>query len=493
MDAHRLSLLAYMAFLAACSSSESSDGARTGGVSGTQETAGQGGAVGHDGGAQASGGDLGGAGGATNSGGATGTGGRATGGTGGRAGGGTGGTVSATGGERSIGGETSAAGASSTGGTNNVAGATSIDGASGAGGFAATGRFYVVGKDIVGPEGKLFFPFGANLAGSIARADGTLERPWTFDFGGTANGHSDDALAWGWTAVRINFVCYYEDQPDFASPEDLARGVAAIVEEYTAKKIVVMPECHDDTGLTLPLDDAHMQAADAFWDRVIAAHKDNPYVWINPLNELTSDANDAGQVEYWKQIARHYLDKRNAAGAENVLVMDIPGYAQGAITIADTDLGSALVQDECNLVLSWHAYGGAGAADTAQYETWYQRIQDRKIALLIGEHGYAIDGTPTYSAIRWQDSVDATDLVLSLGKQYGVGSMVWHGTGGSGDSLLFSLMADNEQADTAAFWNGSDGQGLSELGQKVWDAGHDKPTPATFTGSLAGSHCPSAH
>jgi mannan endo-1,4-beta-mannosidase len=475
MDAHRCSLLACLASLAACGGSEHADGAHMGGASYTHETAGQGGAVGQGGGAQDTGGDVGDAGkaGGGHSGGAIET--------AGRAGGADAGSDSVAGGASSSGGATNAAATSNAGGETNTAGTE-----------GTAGRFYVVGKDIVGPDGKLFFPLGANLAASIQRADGTLERPWTFDFGGTANGHSDAALAWGWTAVRINFVCYYEDQPDFASPDDLARSVAAVVDEYTAKKIVVMPECHDDTGQTLPLDDAHMRAADAFWDRVIAAHKDNPYVWINPLNELTSDANDIGQVDYWKQIARHYLDKRNAAGAENVLVMDIPGYAQGTTAVTDTDLGSTLVEDECNLVLSWHAYGGAGAADTAQYETWYERLQARQIAFLIGEHGYAIDGTPTYSAIRWQDSVDATDLVLSLGKQYGVGSMVWHGTGGSGDSLLFSLMADNERADTAAFWNGSNGQGLSELGQKVWNAGHDKPTPAAFTRSLAGSHCPSA-
>ncbi len=377
-------------------------------------------------------------------------------------------------------------------GTAGRGGGGAGGGTNGTSGSTATGRFYVVGKDIIGPDGKPFFPYGGNLAASIKRANGTLERPWTFDFGGTANGHSDAALAWGWTAVRINFVCYYEDQPDFVSADDLARSVAAIADEYTAKKIVVMPECHDDTGQTLPLDDVHMQAADAFWDRVIAAHKDNPYVWINPLNELTSDATDAGQVAYWQQIAQHYLEKRNAAGAENVLVMDIPGYAQGANVVADTDLGSALAEQQCNLIFSWHAYGGAGATDTAQYETWYQRMQARGIALLIGEYGYAIDGTPTYPAITWQDSVDAADLVLSLGKRYGVGSLVWHGTGGSGTSLLFSLMADYQHAATAAFWNGSNGQGLSELGHKVWDAGHDQPTPGVFTGSLAASHCPSA-
>lgn len=369
------------------------------------------------------------------------------------------------------------------GGTGGTSAATGIGG-----GSAATGRFYVVGRDIVGPDGNLFFPYGGNLAASIKRANGQVDRSYTFDFGGTANGHSDDALAWGWNAVRINFVCYRPDA--YTDAEDLERSLAAIVDEYTAKKIVVIAECHDDWGKMLALTSPELQAAEAFWDLAISAHKDNPYVWLNPYNEQTVNQDTAGQHDYWTQMGRHFVAKRNAAGAENVLVMGFPEGGQGASTVAESDVGSGLTRDQCNLVLSWHAFAGNGS-DTAQYDTWYQEILARQIALMIGAYGFTVDGSVAYHTSN-SNLVTATDLVHSLGKKYGVGAIAWHGTGDANDTLVFALTSGYQSAATAGFWNASKGQGLSELGKKVWDAGHTKPALGTYAGSLAASHCPSA-
>lgn len=170
---------------------------------------------------------------------------------------------------------------------------------------------------------------------------------------------------------------------------------------------------------------------------------------------------------------------------------DVPGYGQGAQAIAETDLGSNLVKDQCNVAISWHAYGGSGAADVAQYETWIQHIQARNIALLFGEYGYHIDGTTPYP-VPWQNFVDAADKVLAFGNKYGTGSFAWHATGDSNYNILFTLMQDYQNADGAAFFHGSSGQGQSDLGKKVWAAGNNKPNLGKFTGNLKDSHCSSA-
>lgn len=87
----------------------------------------------------------------------------------------------------------------------------------------------------------------------------------------------------------------------------------------------------------------------------------------------------------------------------------------------------------------------------------------------------------------------ATDLVLSLGHRYGVGAIAWSATGDSNYNILFSLMNGYQDPNGAAFFNGSSGNGQSELGRKVWAAGHAKPSLGAFTGKLEDSHCPSAN
>ena len=55
----------------------------------------------------------------------------------------------------------------------------------------ATGRFTIVGRDIVDPDGNRFYPVGAN----VSVRQGPYEHGYTFNWNGTATGHAEDAKA----------------------------------------------------------------------------------------------------------------------------------------------------------------------------------------------------------------------------------------------------------------------------------------------------------
>lgn len=378
--------------------------------------------------------------------------------------------------------------------------AVSFGSGSGGGSGSGSGKFYIVGKDIIGPDGKTFIPFGGNVAMSIVRSSGQLDRPYAFDFGGTANGHSDQALAWGWNIIRVDIVCYRSD--GYASPRELANSVDTLAAEYTAKKIVVMPECHDDTGQTLAYNGSSaataMAKAEEFWGYVMADNKNNPYVWLNFFNESTSGV-DSSSLSYWQGLMNYYINKRNALGAENIAVLDLPNYGQGAEPFATTSIGSDFLATKCNALLSWHAYGGAAGQVYSSYDSWFSGIRSRNLPLMFGEYGFRLDEQSFVPGNQYLPShtelVATTDKVLAWYTGSGVGSAVWGGDGDSANDIVFSLMGTKSNpptAATAAFHNGANGSGLSPLGQKVWNAGHNPPARTAFSGNYADSHCSSA-
>ncbi|MEI2776315.1 MAG: cellulase family glycosylhydrolase [Tetrasphaera sp.] len=62
-------------------------------------------------------------------------------------------------------------------------------------------------------------------------------------------GHAGDAKAWGWNAVRLNFLVSGVIDWSYVAQNgypDLLRQLDSIVAEYTAKGIVVMLDAHDD-------------------------------------------------------------------------------------------------------------------------------------------------------------------------------------------------------------------------------------------------------
>lgn len=328
-----------------------------------------------------------------------------------------------------------------------------------------TGNFYIVGKDIIGPDGNKFYPIGANVG-----------IQGFFDWRGVANGHANDALAWGWNTVRLTILC-----TNIVTTPATDAAIDNIVQEYTAKKIVVMIECHDMTmgNVTDQYPNSAISGLDTFWTRMAQKYKTNPYVWFNPENEPFW-SNNTG----WVQFHQHYISLIRGQGAENIIVADNMNMGNdagwnGAKFVYDSSMGPTVNNGQCNVVFSMHAYGGA--ASSVGTLNYFNNVQAANLPLLIGEFGYGVDGSSFIgnTAMEQQGANEA----FQYGPAKGIGLIFWHGTHGD----MYSVKNNGN-----AFWDGGNSANLSPAGQKLWNIGQSKPNLGAYTGTYAPSNCSSA-
>lgn len=327
-----------------------------------------------------------------------------------------------------------------------------------------TGNFYIVGTDIIGPDGKKFYPVGANVG-----ADGG------FSWRGSAVGRSADAQAWGWNTIRFNEWCAddasWKPRAQWGY-QGLLNQVDSIVQEYTSKKIVVMIACHDGDEMRPQINQ--------FWTDIANRYKNNPYVWFNALNEAGWADNNA-----WLSVQKHYLNLVRSTGAENIFVVDNMNAGNdmgwdGAKVIYDPTMGPVIKANQCNVLFSLHDYGGYGAR--ADMSTYLNNVKNAGLPLIVGEFGEYYDGRSDGNSTG-QQYRDASNAVFTYGPQRGVGVLYWHGTHGDDYSL---------KNNGGAFYDGGPSANLSWAGQKLWSIGQNKPNLGTYTGAYAPSNCASA-
>jgi mannan endo-1,4-beta-mannosidase len=345
----------------------------------------------------------------------------------------------------------------------SAGGAVRFQAATGSGGSNPTGSFYIVGKDIIDPTGNKYYPMGANVGIQGG-----------FDWQGTADGHADDSLAWGWNTVRLTVYC--TDGASWMPRATLGyqgflNKVDSFVQEYSSKKIVTMIECHDALDNTSEIDQ--------FWGDIATKYKNNPYVWFNAGNEPYWNENAA-----WVTFQRKYLNLVRSKGAENIFVADALNAGNdagwdGALPLYDNTIGPALASGQCNVLFSLHAYGGT--ALNFGTTAYINSVQSKNMALVVGEFGYTIDNSST--AGTYADNLAGATDVFNLAPGKGVGMLWWHATHGDNYSL---------KNDGSAFYNGGNANNLSNGGQKVWNIGHNKPVLGSFGGRYADSNCTSA-
>jgi mannan endo-1,4-beta-mannosidase len=339
------------------------------------------------------------------------------------------------------------------------------------------GRFYVVGPDIIAPDGSKFVPVGANVGVHIVTWN-----PPTYAFtsqGFTARGRVAEALAWGWNTIRVNVACNPGSRVTLQQTID---GVQRVIDEYTSHGIVVMPECHDLTGVNPALSDRRFADIHTFWDAILARNGTNPYVWVNYLNEpFTVGSADPR----WSQLGVALYDRVRAKGTENLFVWDFPGWGQGAgdLGAAGNNAAPNFVSGRCNVVLSWHNYGAAG--DAEQMSAFAQNLIDKKVAVVVGELGYDWAGHRFY-AVSYAFEKRGADWTFANAARFGFGALYWHGTATDGTDEIHSFRQGGYGA-----WYSSQ-YPLSAGGQQMWNLGQNRPTFARPTVNLADSSCPSA-
>lgn len=342
-------------------------------------------------------------------------------------------------------------------------------------------KFTIVGRDIVDPDGNIFYPIGANVAARV----GNFENGYVFNWNGTATDHSQDVLNWGWNTVRINDICNPPADPGVNATND---GIDKFIDEYTAKKIVVMVDCHDVTGANPTSTSTSMTPLYAMLERLAHKYKDNPYVWFNIPNEpLSSDSSSA-----WLELHKSIYSRLRAIAPYNIMVADIPVYGQEISTLLDGSI-LPLGQGKCNVLYSWHTYGAVSdyysnfdeLKSRAAHKAALEYFKANNIPVVIGEFGDPLTlSEGTAGPARWNRI--GANAVLDYAPENGVGLLWWHATGDSGNFLTYSLMADRHQAPWSAALTG---EGLSATGQKFWQISHNKPNLGKYTGNYSGSNC----
>ncbi|EPX59706.1 hypothetical protein D187_002450 [Cystobacter fuscus DSM 2262] len=343
-----------------------------------------------------------------------------------------------------------------------------------------TGRFYIVGKDIVDPSGNKFYPVGANLDG------------WDFFQRDTEN-QVDAAVKWGWNTLRINGA-------QLAHPEFNTKGLVSgelskpnfdkidrIVQAYTSKKIVVMIEFHDKVWIGNNIDTTMLNQTRQAWVTLANKYKGNTYVWFNLINEPVWGQTEANYLSVHKTLR----DAVRATGAENIIVIDggVAGQEWNRWGIPGNLIprhGPELVSGQCNILFSIHMYNawaeaGGSSPHTAEFIAYLKSVQDKKLALIVGETGW----NKTDSDVP---RLKAGSLVgFDNAPAYGVGILGWHANSNWDDTFHLTSSGQFNAVD-----NWTSPTNLTDFGKKLWALSKNKPKLGAFTGNYADSRCASA-
>lgn len=354
----------------------------------------------------------------------------------------------------------------------------------------ATGAFYTNNSKIYDPYGQEFIPVGANILGPNDPTPWPNAEFGMYDFAGysgevDALGMSDEVQAWNWNTVRLN-ICqdkYCTDKtkriytnPDFVSKMD------AIVQEYTAKRIVVMPELHELMGdmQTSVERDALLD----FWEWAAGRYKDNPYVWFNIANEPGPDPTP-GDYTIWQDLHSDAIDIIRGEGANNLIVIDGTWFGQDRsweTWITGTDLCTELPPEESavlgysapllsgnsNIVFSLHVYEMWGLDEcTAQQHRdrlteYVEGVRALGAPIIVGEVGHKL----TEDDLQ---RIAAAEALYAVAENLNLGILAYSSQDANAQasanySTSFSLVQ------SGGFYNvGVDQSNLSAFGQLHWD------------------------
>lgn len=361
-------------------------------------------------------------------------------------------------------------------------------------GDPVTGKFYTTTDGrIIDPNGKTFIPIGANLGSTIG---GNQQ--------GTATGHSADAQAWGWNAIRLFVVqntgiswtlpaqsITYTGSPT-GGYNQVFQIIDGIVNEYTAKGIVVLIDNHDlfDLKTSFPgtakaaegLASPYIEEVNQFWRDCAVRYKDNTYVWYNLDNEPIGQNNQA-----WVDLHTFHLNLVRSLAPDNIIVVDAMVGAgdvgpqtdmPGVKLTSDPTMAPAVFSGYNNIVLSMHNYGGYDMyTSVSKYINYVDSIHDKiKVPLLIGEVGYTWDNTQA-DAGPFINNKNGAVSAFEAAATMKTGVFWWHGSMNTKMSLKNS---------GGGFYTGGLNVNLSDAGQRLWNLGHDigsEPQNLAFTAS----------
>jgi hypothetical protein len=189
------------------------------------------------------------------------------------------------------------------------------------------------------------------------------------------------------TAIRLNVV----------PGQDSMADVGRVIDEYTAKGVVVMAEDHSGNGRNTD-----------WYAEMARTYANNPLVMLETPNEPQGDvAND--QIAVIQAI-------RSAGYTKPIGLQPIGGYDQSNIGTVKAATG-----DEGLFVTPHIYYNGTDPNGPAQYAAnEVQGARDNGMFAAIDEFGDAADG---YTHDAYGDQV--TQSVIAMNQQQGIGAIYW--------------------------------------------------------------------
>jgi len=266
----------------------------------------------------------------------------------------------------------------------------------------AEASFRVEGTKIIGPGNEEFLIKGVNVNGP----------GWCFPRD-TLQDIDLIVDVWKFNAVRL---CAATKWDSWAA--NYNKDLDALIKAFTERRIVVMLEIHDYTGIWPPLEDdggyttpqgdiiRPLRDLKAWWADKAERFKDNPYVWFNIMNEPGSD-NSKKSADLWFEVHDAVIETIRATGAKNIIVLDDHGWGQASgyrggkdsFASAVITKGPAIIQKHDNIVMSLHVYD-AWMDGKNRFDSYFQDAKDLGLCVILGEFGVMRNSIGQHNAIR---------------------------------------------------------------------------------------------
>lgn len=313
-----------------------------------------------------------------------------------------------------------------------------------------TNTFIVSGTEIFDPEGHEFVVKGVNMF---------PDKSEDYDF---------IVNCWGFNTVRAN---HFPDWPWYGTEWEFDLLATTFADQKT---VVILDLAHDastpDSGIGrywLPRQQELIDLYTYYADR----YKDNPYVWLELMNEPdTLTFNSSAWVSMHQQLIAAI---RNTGNQNPILVdgwcwgQDACSWGNSTITeqqSAILGLGDQIINfngaNQENIIFTHHVYDQFQYNSLSRLTDYHDAIQARGYALIVGE----------YSAKNINSTLKATGYMFQSTQPRKIGRIVWNWSGYDfgGDLTLNSATYGNGKGIDDC----QNPSNLTDLGQMVWDDNH---------------------
>jgi mannan endo-1,4-beta-mannosidase len=339
----------------------------------------------------------------------------------------------------------------------------------------AGSNFTIVNGRCYDPEGNLFIPIGGNMNG--------YHWGWSKETAPLVDMLAD---AWRFNCIRLNcYVKGHHRRTDSQTGEPsttytVNNNLDEIIRVYTEKKVVVQIVGHDWTcrGFDVRESPEELDSLLMFYLPLAERHKDNPYVWFNPVNEAGKVAANMN-VEGWYHTHGKFIEAIRETGNNNMIICDGIACGQDHGNSWGDNGRDGKIKEETSAILTWgeklftygghnystigfsfHAYSSWGTENEDLMRQYVEAVSAKNLFLHIGETGY-------YSNKEDSQTGRAVNRAFKYALPRGVGPLAWHLQPGDGFAQTsggtFSLIGDD--------WENP--QNLTWTGKLFWKATHE--------------------